>query len=197
MSKKKSQNFGVRVFDTVLDTKRRRDTTTRNSADFWEVFCKAAGWSFGYERIHSLVDLTHFLGRGIHESFIIFSGHGNEEGFFLTNGDKVDSDSIADMMSPRNENKSIIFSSCLMGKDDEHCEALRVALKAKHLFSYRHSMQDRFCFLFESILLTLIEQNQNFGRKEFEEFQAKTSFMTRINKAYVRSHPMKMYEEWF
>ncbi|MNE69827.1 hypothetical protein D3C80_1655780 [compost metagenome] len=74
---------GIRVFDTVLDGKNTRDMVSRNSADFWRPFCKSAGWSFNYERIHSLDDLKYFFSKKIKEDIIIFSGHGNENGFFF------------------------------------------------------------------------------------------------------------------
>lgn len=81
---------GIRVFDTVLDGKNTRDMVSRNSADFWRPFCKSAGWNFNYERIHSLDDLKYFFSKKIKEDIIIFSGHGNENGFYFSNGDCLD-----------------------------------------------------------------------------------------------------------
>lgn len=65
---------GVRVFDTVLDGKNTRDMVSRNSADFWRPFCKSAGWSFNYERIHSLDDLKYFFQRKSKKTSLYFQG---------------------------------------------------------------------------------------------------------------------------
>jgi hypothetical protein len=88
-------SLSIRVFDAVLDNAKRRDTVSRNSADFWRSFCFSAGWGFSYERVHSLTDLKYFFGKKIHEEVIIFGGHGtdksdneNEKGWCLSNDER-------------------------------------------------------------------------------------------------------------
>lgn len=79
-------SFGIRVFDTILEDN-AGDTVTRNSADFWRIFCQSSKWRFSYERVHSLDDLRFFFKKPIKENVIIFSGHGNkQDGYFLSNG---------------------------------------------------------------------------------------------------------------
>lgn len=89
---------GVKVFDTIL-ARRGNNTTSRNSADFWSAFCKASGWKFSYERIHSLADAEYFFSRkSIIEDIIIFSGHGHDEkGFQLSNDELIDGKSILEV----------------------------------------------------------------------------------------------------
>ena len=81
-----------------------------------------------------------------------------------------------------------------MATNDDVCFKIKKLLFAKRIFAYRHIMQDRFCFLNESILLTLIEQKDSFNQKDFEDFQEKTKFMKNINQKHVKLHPMKMYD---
>lgn len=187
-------SFGVRVFDTVLSSRNLKDTVSRNSSSFWREYCLSSGWSFSYERIHSLADIKLFLSRKIKEDFIIFSGHGNEQGWHMTNGDVLSTNTINDInIHNENKNKNIIFSSCLMGTNENLCEEIRESLGAKRLFAYKHLMHDRFCFLNESILLTLIENKINFSQKDFLDFQGKTEFMKNLNQKHVKTHPMRMY----
>lgn len=58
-------------------------------------------------------------------------------------------------------------------------------------------MYDRFCFLNESILLTLIDHSFDkksvFTFKDFEQFQSQTNFMKNLNMAHIQKHPMKMF----
>ncbi|WED22819.1 hypothetical protein L3Q72_05350 [Vibrio sp. JC009] len=187
---------GVRVFDTVLDGRNRRDTVTRNSADFWKPFCKSANWDFSYERVHSLKDLEFFLSRKIKEDVIIFSGHGNEEGFELSNGEVFDGSNLK-ALSKKNHDKVIIFSSCLIGKNEQLCEDFKSYFSAQAVFAYRHLMLDRYCFLNESILLTSMEHQFNRGKKSFTyndfiNFQLQTDFMKNMNEKHVKLHPMVM-----
>lgn len=189
-------SFGVRVFDTVLDRKNIRDTSSRNSADFWKTFCLASNWRFSYERVHSLTDLSYFLNRKINESVIIFSGHGNIDGWHMTNGDVLNENNISGIHDG-NTGKDIIFSSCLMAKNDELCKSLKTGLGAKRLFAYRKEMSDKDCFLNESILLTFIAkklgQNQNFTEGDFLTFRKNTNFMKTLSEHNARVHPMEMY----
>lgn len=183
----------IRVFDTVLSHKRNGDSVTRNSADFWKPFCDASDWGFNYERVHSLDDLEFFLSRKIKEDVIIFSGHGNEEGFSLSNRDWID-ESWGFSMPEKNRDKKIIFSSCLIGNNPDLCEELKTIFKASHLFAYKHKIQDRFCFTLESILLTLMdEKNGNFTPSRFGNFQGNTDFIKNMNKKHTKVHPLVMY----
>lgn len=187
---------GVRVFDTVLEGKAKSDTVSRNSADFWKPFCKSAGWKFSYERVHSLSDLNYFFSQKIKEEVIIFSGHGNEDGFYLSNGECFNGQNLKDFPK-KNHNKVVIFSSCLIGKNQELAQELKSYFSAQTLFSYRHMMRDRFCFLNESILLTSMEHKFHKGRKNFTEndfceFQCDTEFMKNMNETNVKLHPMEM-----
>ncbi|MEI7867467.1 MAG: hypothetical protein WCI11_06215 [Candidatus Methylumidiphilus sp.] len=181
---------GVRVFDTILDSSNIKDTISRNSAD----------WKFSYERVHSLSDLSYFCSKKIKENVIIFSGHGNSTGgFYLSNGECFSPES--DLSFPeKNHDKIIIFSSCLIGDNERLCLDFKKFFNAEHIFAYRHEMQDRFCFLNESILLTFFEHktltsfsHPNFTKKDFEDFQDKTDFMKNMNESHRRLHPMVMY----
>jgi hypothetical protein len=187
---------GVRVFDTVLDGRRIKDTVSRNSADFWKPFCKSAGWTFSHERVHSLSDLEYFFSKKIKEEVLIFSGHGNENGFYLSNGECFTGNEIKNFPH-KNHGKLIIFSSCLIGKNEDLAQKLKSYFNSQVLFAYRHLMSDRFCFLNESILLTSIEHAFNKGKLSFTEnnfidFQIQTDFMKNMNEKHVKLHPMVM-----
>ncbi|WP_337842056.1 hypothetical protein [Rheinheimera sp.] len=187
---------GIRVFDTVLDGLHIKDTVSRNSADFWKPFCKSAGWKFSHERVHSLNDLEYFFSKKIKEDIVIFSGHGNEDGFYLSNGECFTGNELKDFPQ-KNHDKVIIFSSCLIGKNEELTRGFKSYFKSQVIFSYRHLMSDRFCFLNESILLTTIEHLFNKGKLSFTQndfinFQVKTEFMKNMNEKHVKLHPMVM-----
>ena len=187
-------SFGVRVFDTVLDGRNIKDTFSRNAADFWRQYCKASGWSFSFERIHSLTDLSYFMNRTIKEDVILFSGHGHDNGWHMTNKEVLNEESIDQIVvNKNNTGKEIVFSSCLMGINGSLCNSIKTKFEAKRLFAYRHEMEDRFCYLNEAILLTLLEKKKNFTEKDFEKFKASTVFMKNLNKKGVKMHPMEMY----
>jgi hypothetical protein len=189
---------GIRVFDTILSTKKNGDSVTRNSADFWRTFCVSSNWKFNFERAHSLADIEYFFSEPIKENVIIFNGHGNEtDGFFLSNGDIIDG-SHHFKINRKNYGKIIIFSSCLIGKNTKLSKGLKEFFGAKHLFSYQHIMEDRFCFLNESILLTMIDRTFENGRltfteNNFSEFCLQTDFMKNMNKKGVKQHPLLMF----
>lgn len=198
-------SLSIKVFDTILSTEKSGNTTSRNSADFWQVFCSASRWEFNYERIHSLKDVEYFFcNTNIKEEVIIFSGHGYHKddenlvgGFYLSNGDVINGKHDFEI-SKKNYDKIVIFSSCLIGKNEKLSKKLKDFFNAQCLFSYRHEIQDRFCFLNESILLTLIdhvneEKGKTFTGNNFEMFQEQTSFMKNINKKNVRTHPLMMF----
>jgi hypothetical protein len=192
---------GIRVFDTVLDTRRKKDTVGRNSSDFYKSFCSVSNWGFSHERIHSLSDMKYFLSRKIHEDVIVFSGHGNEDGFSLTNGDVFNPDTAAEdgiKLKPANQGKIIIFASCLIGKNVELCYSFREFFNAKHIFAYKHEVLDKYCFLYESILLSTIdylwnEKNKAFTLTQFDEYQKNTAFMKNMNMKNVKTHPLVMF----
>lgn len=193
---------GVRVFDTILDGRNLKDTVGRNSSDFWRPFCKSAGWDFSAERVHSLADLEYFFSRKIKENVIIFSGHGNADGFHLSNGDVFDGGFSSQYenikFSAKNHGKIVIFSSCYIGKNLDLSYHLKNYFSAEMLFSYRHLMHDRFCFLNESILLTMIEHAHSKKSRftqdvDFRKFLEKTEFMKNMNEANVKTHPLVMY----
>jgi len=190
---------GVRVFDTVLDSQNLRDTVSRNSADFWRPLCKSANWDFSHERLHSFQDVEFFLSRKIKENVIVFSGHGLRDGFHLTNGDLLDGHDMKPVPA-KNHGKIVIFSSCLIGASEETALQLKDYLKADILFAYQYEMSDRYCFLYESILLSSIEHFKSkkngegsFTRKHFELFQEETMFMKNMNLKGVKKHPMLMF----
>jgi hypothetical protein len=190
-------SLSVRVFDTIL-RERGADRTTRNSADFWRPFCAASNWEFNYERIHSLDDVNFFFSRPIREDIIIFSGHGSDSrGFHLSNGDIIDGTNQF-TIHQKNFDKTIILSSCSIGADAQLSTNIKNSLRAQNLFAYQHEMEDRFCFLFESMLLTLIdhrfERHASFGKVQFDEFKASTDFLKNINKPYAREHPLLFFE---
>ncbi len=187
----------IRVFDTILE-KTKGDTTSRNSADFWRPFCAASGWSFNYERVHSLEDINFFFGKPIKEEIIIFSGHGEKVmGFCLSNNEKIDGTQQINIHK-KNKEKIIIFSSCLIGMNEKLAMAIKSQFSAKNLFAYQHVVEDRFCFLNESIMLTMMEHLFESGRKSYTEydfinFTVATDFMKNINCAKVKNHPMLMF----
>jgi len=187
-------SLSIRVFDTVLDGKNINDTVTRNSSDFWKVFCNASGWSFNYERVHSLADLEFFMSRVIKQDIIIFSGHGNEDGWHMTNREVfIPSTFNHKKIHEKNFGKIVIFSSCLIGKSEQLCKEYKSLFGARKLFAYRHVMHDRYCFLNESILLSMLEQVGSFSESDFIDFKEKTLFMKNLNKKHVRLHPMVMF----
>ena len=187
---------GIRVFDSILDSD-NANTVDRNAADFWKPFCKSAGWGFNYERVHSLADLEYFFSKSIKENVIIFSGHGNQNGFYLSNGEIFDGTNFTKGISVKNHGKIIIFSSCLMGKNIDLCHRLKNFFKADYLFTYQHLMCDRFCFLYESILLTTMEHKtqakNSFTDNDFFNFKMQTDFMKNMNQKGVKNHPFLMF----
>lgn len=189
--------IGVRVFDTILEEK-GADRTTRNSADFWRPFCAASGWDFSYERVHSLNDVDFFFSRPIKENIIIFSGHGSDSAGFHLSNDEVMDGTNQFAVHKKNFGKTIILSSCSIGKDPVLAANIKTSLNADNLFAYQHDVEDRFCFLFESMLLTMVEhrlqRKTSFGSAQFEEFLNSTDFLKTINKPYAREHPMKFFE---
>lgn len=189
--------LSIRVFDTILDTSKIKDTVSRDSSSFWRPFCKSSGWGFSYERIHSISDLNFFLSRKIKEDIIIFSGHGNTDGFHLSNGDifKPANENLKPVPA-KNAKKIIIFSSCGIGQNEKLCEQYKSYFNADAVFAYKHLMSDRFCFLNESILLTMMShilwKKNTFSGSNFQDFQSKTLFMKNMNQDHVKSHPMVM-----
>jgi len=189
--------LSIRVFDTILH-KQKGDSATRNSADFWRPFCAASCWKFNYERVHSLQDVGFFFSKHIKEDVIIFSGHGTDKGgFHLSNGEMIDGTQDFTQVA-KNAGKIVIFSSCLIGGDPKLAAALKNAFAAKNLFAYQHAMEDRFCFLNEAILLTMLGHHLEKGGKKFTDnhfldFTIETDFMKNMNQKGVKNHPMVMF----
>ena len=187
----------IRVFDTILE-KKRGDSATRNSSDFWRPFCSASCWEFNYERVHSLRDIELFFSKHIKEEIIIFSGHGTDtDGFHLSNGEKIDGTQDFKKVA-KNAGKTLIFSSCLIGSNLNRAVAIKQAFAASTLFAYQHVMEDRFCFLNEAILLTMLGHNLEKNRKKFSEndfidFVVNTEFMKNMNQKGVKNHPLLMF----
>lgn len=186
---------GIRVFDTILSTHKNGDTAIRNAADFWRIFCAASGWEFTYERVHSLADIEYFFNQKIEEDVIIFSGHGCEtDGFILSNEEVIDGRNTF-TVDPENHGKTIIFSSCLIGKNRKLAEGIKSFFGAKYLFAYQQIVEDRFCFLNESILLMMMNRNKRltFTENKFLDFQLQTDFMKNMNQSSVKNHPLLMF----
>lgn len=201
------ETFGIRVFDTILSDD-GGDSTSRRSHAYWEEFCKASGWSFGYERIHSITDLNYFFDKTfILEPIIIFNGHGLdkddedeslEKGFSLSNGEVINENSKI-LISEENKKKIIIFSSCLIGNNKKLSEKLKTQFGAEALFAYKVKVYDNICFLIESYLLTLL--NSNFDNqskfknldKIFTTTKESTDIFKTFNKPNAKSHPLVKY----
>lgn len=191
-------SFGIRVFDTILDGRRIRHTSKRNAADFWCAFCQSANWNFSYERVHSLVDVNFFFKKKIKEDVIIFSGHGSDRrGWNLSNGEciKGKTDKLSDFPT-KNHNKIIIFSACLIGNNEKLLISMQNLFNSKMIFAYKQIMYDSYCFIHESILLSLIEEKcrkkQDFVESDFNNFLSNTEFMKNMNRRNVKNHPMVM-----
>ncbi|MEC5211785.1 hypothetical protein RCH06_000318 [Polaromonas sp. CG_9.5] len=186
---------GIRVFDTILSTHKNGDSTIRNSADFWRTFCAASGWRFTYERVHSLADIEYFFKNYIEEDVIIFSGHVcKADGFILSNGEIINGTNNF-IVNPKNHEKIIIFSSCFIGGNKKLAEKIKSFFGAKYLFAYQQIVEDRFCFLNESILLMMMNRNNRttFTENKFLNFQLQTDFMKNMNKSGVKNHPLLMF----
>lgn len=186
-------SLSVRVFDTILDSNKRKDTVSRGGSLYWKEFCNASGWGFSHERVHSSVDFNFFLSKKIHEDVIIINSHGSDEGIWVSNGDVIVPDDVVEL-NEKNHGKIWIFSSCLIGSNPKLCDGFLSKFNAKKLFAYLHVMEDRFCYLNESILLTLMQEKSSFGKRDFESFQENTAFMKNLNAKGVKKHPMVMFE---
>jgi len=126
-----------------------------------------------------------------------YAGKKAENGFHLSNN-QVYSGQSEILIPAKNHGKIVIFSSCLMGKDEQLSQSIKSAFGASYLFAYRHLMIDRFCFLNESILLTMMEHKTSKGKLSFTEndfidFQVNTEFLKNMNGKHVKSHSMLMY----
>lgn len=122
-------SLSIRIFDTILSSDKSGDSASRNSADFWKAFCLSSGWSFNYERVHSLSDIEFFFCQTkIKEQVVIFSGHGDfQNGLILSNNEVLDGNHNF-VISTKNQNKIILFSSCSIGKNDKLSNQLKVFL---------------------------------------------------------------------
>lgn len=182
-------NFGVRVFDTVLET-RKGDSVSRNASDYWDSFCRASNWKFTSERIHSLQDLEHFFTKvDIAEPVVIFSGHGTgRKGFGMTNGDCYAGQPFSRPIKPKNEGKIIILSACEIGWNRALCSQIKQNLAAQAVLAYQHVMFDNTCFLIESHFLTLIEDDSRTVaiQNAYATTKTSTDSIRKVNRAYLK-----------
>jgi hypothetical protein len=194
------EDFGVRVFDTIL-TDSGGNTTSRRSHAYWEEFCKASEWNFNYERIHSKSDLEYFFGSEEYpmtEQIFIFNGHGLDTGFTLSNGDVISKPDDFEVFGS-NRKKILIFSSCLVGKNKALALNLKKLFDAEAIFAYTEEVSDSFCYLVESYLLTLLYSEffytDNFqGLKEILQITRKgTDIFRKLEMPGVSQHPLVMY----
>lgn len=151
-------SMGVFILDTQLDKGWR---STRQGASFWKEYCDHAGWTFGYERVHSLHDLRYMLrDRTIKEPILIFNGHGTPHGgWLLSNGQyfRPGADGMEDFdINGKNRHKIVIFSACGMGARTDLVAGYRDILGAEAVIGYRGDVSDAICFLVEPALLQLI-----------------------------------------
>ena len=202
--------FGIRVFDTILQDD-EDGTTWEQSAEYWKEFCRASGWWFSYERVHSLADIKYFFGSEISiiwEPIVIFNGHGLDKddhengeckGWQLSNGDILNGDNDL-LISDDNKHKIIFFSSCLIGKNKQMAEKLKALFRAEALFAYREEVYANFCYLVESYLFMLISKEYKRtspGRTPLTTLYKKTVEATdplkNINKRHAKNHPLVIY----
>lgn len=145
--------MGVFLFDTQLD---KQWTSERRGSVFWKEYCRHAGWSFAFERVHSLADLRYLLGRAIQEHVIIFNGHGDRSnGWRLSNGDVLDKTTEL-AINEKNRHKLLLFSSCDIGANASMCLHFKKVFHAHAVIGYSATISDDFCFLAEPALLQLI-----------------------------------------
>jgi len=183
--------FGIFVFDTALDD---TDTTFRQSAVFWKEFCDASGWSFQYERVHSISDLKYFLEeRLIDQSVLLFNGHGSKDlGWKLSNGELLNDQIIDFKPNNFNRNKLVIFSACEIGNNARLMQGLKNLFCAEALFAYNCSVYENVCFLIESLLLTYINDDYKAGKlvEHYAAVCAGTDRLKTINRDNARIHPL-------
>ena len=188
-----SKKFSVRVFDTILN-RRHRNTADRNYADVWRAFAKISGWECYHERMHSLADVKYFLRKPIKESVVIFSGHGESQGLMLSNGECLSPEEVSELSGPLGtEGKIIILSTCKVGNYPDICNKYKDAFGASHLFAYRYDMHDQYCFLYDSLLLTMLSQHGKVSDKIMKDYEDNTFFMKNMNQKGVRKHPLVYY----
>ena len=85
-----------------------------------------------------------------------------------------------------------------MGKNDNLMWDIFDLFKPLAVIAYTDTIHDKYCFLYESILLSIIEfryqkSSKSDIEKIFEDFQDETMFMKNMNKKYSKSHPMQIY----
>jgi hypothetical protein len=156
--------MGVFLLDTQLD---KQWKSTRRGAVFWEEYCRHAGWSFAFERVHSLADLSYILSRSIQEHVLIFNGHSNRSNSWkLSNGDKLDKTTQL-KINDKNRHKVLLFSSCNIGGNEALCLRFKKLFQAHAVIGYSAPISDDFCFLVEPALLQLIQH----GKQPWEATQ--------------------------
>lgn len=84
----------------------------------------------------------------------------------------------------------------MIGKNQSLVQNMQKFFNAKMVFAYKYSVYDYYCFLNESILLSLvakrIEKNLNFTPRHFSAFLKNTNFMKNNNIEKIKNHPMVM-----
>jgi hypothetical protein len=153
---------GVFLFDTQLTPGFR---SQRRGEVFWREYCRHAEWTFGYERVHSLNDLSYFLEkRTIKEHILIFNGHGSgRSGWQLSNGQCLNGESDL-AVSAANRGKVVIFSACNIGANRGLCVALREKLGASDVVAYRARINDDMAFIAEPMLIHLLNAEYKPGK---------------------------------
>jgi hypothetical protein len=182
---------GVFVLDTQLD---RRWRHRRESARFWEEYCRHAEWKFGFERVHSLGDLEYFFfKRQIPYPVVILSGHGDgDTGWEMTNGDMLNIE--ADFrVAEKNKGKVLLLSACGIGKNARLCRHLKEVFGARAIIAYTNDVNDDICFLVEPALMQLLFETSHNPSKCVEIVREAFEPWKNINVARAKKFPLVCY----
>ena len=85
-----------------------------------------------------------------------------------------------------------------MGKNDDLMDDIYALFSPMAVFAYTDVIHDKYCFLYESILLTMLEHKyvkgtSRISQEFFWDFQDETMFMKNMNKKFVNNHPMEFF----
>lgn len=184
---------GVFLFDTQLD---RGCRSQRRGEVFWREYCRHAGWTFAYERVHSLSDLRYFLhDRTIKEPVLVFNGHGSSEtGWQLSNRECLDADTEISV-SPVNRDKVVIFSACGMGSNPTLCQSLKRKLGATDVIAYRTTIDDAIAFVAEPLLIQLLNAEYEPGKigPLVEKVRSVLDPLKTLNERNAKKFPLVCY----
>jgi hypothetical protein len=182
--------FGCFVFDTRLD---KSLFSERQAARFWQEYCASAGWNCATERFHSVADLRYFLGRTIPQDVLVFSGHGHDvRGFRLSNGEKLDGSQDL-KVAPANHDKVVLFSSCLLGRNEKICRKLLEAFHARALISYTSDVYDEMTYIAEPLLLQMLAAGRSPQSATEQVAEALDPWKT-LNRRRARKFPLVCFE---